>query len=846
MAYPICVYTRKATDSEFQVRDSDLSHIRTWSLSASTGYTLYPFSIDSKGSIFFGRDTIDYVYQYDEDGNYIDRATTGSQRVFGTDINAYGYVQNIQLVSDGHDYDSKGFTRNSEMENAFYSSIRFEQEDTSYSRYIAMDSSNASICYVINSGVIEKWQHYSTLLATKSPDYGYSNILCLGDYLYGGENGSYFGLPSAPGLIWKTNKNLAGGSSVVTTMTPDAITGGTGAGEYLVTDKLYLGRLSTTTFVAGFRASTWEWDSGLEAWVSVKAWHAYLRVYNTSGTQIGSTVDLGANVLEAIPGHYYDTGEVLPSVTTQDVTVTGGGSTSVTYNGTLTNGDGKCFREGFEFYDVLTPGTVRNVYNNIAYYDNGAYTKGPSSSYMVLGHTYKARAKVQNAVGYGYGDWVEFTLSVEPVVTTQAASEIDNDCAMGNGTIVSGSNITERGFEIKLNFGEFKDSSSGTLANYIDHIIAGFVGDVTWDIVYKWNGELIKTESEIGEYAVGAYEIVLGYLSVLGNPSAVFSDKLFRCETYTYRAYATNDVGTGYGDWVEFSTLCTKGSKSDDQIPLTPFIPPSGLDFPEDEVPITIDDILLDYPPFDYPPFEPLPPFGYPVFELIPPWDYEGVDFPDYVNIPFVDYSEFPMPEPWEPVFPEPIPVPNVPDYVPPDFPGRFGNFYYRKAYTKKQIDDLRQKCIDYTETNIEYCLVVRHNIHALRQFFNMMSDNIADQDEFNAFEDVLPTQHLDELYHKKLELDDFKGIINDFISNSINNIIATNANFALMNEGLVDYIEGDNVGFVDLSSNRIAIHDEDPDVEMLKSEVDKLRLEAGKNFTKISTNLNVVKSIIT
>ena len=51
----------------------------------------------------------------------------------------------------------------------------------------------------------------------------------------------------------------------------------------------------------------------------------------------------------------------------------------------------------------------------------------------------------------------------------------------------------------------------------------------------------------------------MGYPSVLGNPSAVFSDKLFRCESYTYRAYAIVDGETYYGDYVAFDTLCPQG-----------------------------------------------------------------------------------------------------------------------------------------------------------------------------------------------------------------------------------------------------------------------------------------------
>lgn len=421
-------------------------------------------------------------------------------------------------------------------------------------------------------------------------------------------------------------------------------------------------------------------------------------------------------------------------------------------------------------------------------------------------------------------DWLVIPLvDTTPVVTTQAAAVPDPvanehyQFADGHGTIVSGADITERGFEVKI-------SKPSDTYDHIVHHIAGFrdSGD-----------DMIKTETEEYNPITGEHLEIGAYTLELGQFPAYFYDQLFAGESYVYRAYATNDVGTGYGAWVAFSLgNFPVGTPVDSMLPLTPVMPSSGGD-EFDSYPITLDDSI---------------PVGFPDL-YYPPWDYPFWDLPDWVYpppLPYVDYPEIPMPEPWEPVLPPPIPVPDVPPYAPPDLPGRYGNFYYRKAYTKRQIDDLRRKCIAYTTDNIEYCLVLRHNVQVLRQFFNMMSDNIADRDEFNTFRDILPTQHLNDLYHRRLELNDFRAIINDFISNSVNNMGTINHNFDLIQAGLEDYMTSDSLNFANVMSRAKVINEDNPDVEVMKGVVSRLRREAKINFGVIMTNLNIVKATIT
>jgi len=356
-------------------------------------------------------------------------------------------------------------------------------------------------------------------------------------------------------------------------------------------------------------------------------------------------------------------------------------------------------------------------------------------------------------------------------VTTEAVTQKGYQCAMGNGT-ATGENITERGFEIKLEY-------AGTLGNYVFHEVAGFVGNVTLSGT-TWIGTLVKTEKETGSFEAGAYELVLGYPSVLGNPSSVFNDKLFACESYTYRAYAIIDGETYYGDWVAFTTDCYPVGHQDDDTP-----------------PIYI-------PPIIPPPEEP----EEPIEDIIPPFEW-----------------------------------PELPTVEMPDGYGS-GMFYYRKAYKKKDLDDLRRKCRIFLDNSVEYALVLNHNMRVLQQFLNYMHIYV-DTDEYNGFKDLIPTQHLNALAHEELDVSDFKAIINNFISNSVNNTMNVNSNFRLIRNGLSDYEYSDDVGFIEekVSTRPVAVSD--PDVEMLKKKVDALSREMSSNYATTQHNLYVVRSMI-
>ncbi|MEI8143490.1 MAG: GLUG motif-containing protein [Candidatus Berkelbacteria bacterium] len=105
-----------------------------------------------------------------------------------------------------------------------------------------------------------------------------------------------------------------------------------------------------------------------------------------------------------------------------------------------------------------------------------------------------------------------------PIVTTQSASSVTSNSAIGNGNItnIGGESNTVRGFEYAT------DTSSGH------------------DCSTRGS---ISTAYDSGSYTAGAY--TKGISGLVANTY------------YCARAYATNTAGSGYGSWVSFATLAT-------------------------------------------------------------------------------------------------------------------------------------------------------------------------------------------------------------------------------------------------------------------------------------------------
>lgn len=140
--------------------------------------------------------------------------------------------------------------------------------------------------------------------------------------------------------------------------------------------------------------------------------------------------------------------------------------------------------------------------------DVGVFTS--SLTGLAGGTTYHIRAYATNKVGTAYGDEIEFTTSptpTVPVVSTMVASNITTNAASSGGNVSSDGNsaVTARGV----------CWSTTTLPTISDNKTSDGVGE----------GEFVSTLTPL---SAGT--------------------------TYFVRAYATNDVGTSYGNEVSFST----------------------------------------------------------------------------------------------------------------------------------------------------------------------------------------------------------------------------------------------------------------------------------------------------
>jgi len=448
-----------------------------------------------------------------------------------------------------------------------------------------------------------------------------------------------------------------------------------------------------------------------------------------------------------------------------------------------------------------------------ASYSNGDYTSDnqliftPGVTYYVRAFCYLTAYPPETYPdATGYGEVIEVVIPSDIEVTTNAATQINYEWAMGNGEITSGTNATERGFEIKVSF-------VGSIYWELEYQFAGFevegeLESMVWttndfgELGFWSVGTMIKTESEDGDFEEGEFSIILGHEKpgFPGEGEGYIWDRLFPCKTYEYRAYAVIDGETYYGEWVEFSTLC-EGSGGEQQ---------TGDDISDGNPTEPIIPIEEPYPPFEWEPPEEIP---------YPPWD--------------IDIPELP---PW--VLPE-LPPWVLPDYPIPTF---IGDLYYRKPYTKKDLDELRQKCIVYNKNSIEFALVLRHNMNVLREFLNMMTDYLG-TDEFNDFTDLVPPQNLKELYLDPIEPEGFRTIINGFINNTVNNNIAVNRNFKLLTDGLSDYETSEDASFRDITSAMKRIDEDNPDVHRMKQIIDDLNYEVTANFGNVMYNLNVVRA---
>jgi len=221
----------------------------------------------------------------------------------------------------------------------------------------------------------------------------------------------------------------------------------------------------------------------------------YVRAYatNAAGTAYGNEVQ-------------FTTLAQLPIVTTAAISnIT---ATSASGGGNVTSDGGASVTSRGICWSTSPNPTITGNYTT-----NGTGTGSFNSSLTNLGvaTTYYVRAYATNATGTSYGNEVQFTtLAQLPIVTTTAISNITATSASGGGNVTSdgGASVTSRGIC-------WSTSQNPTLAN---------------NVTINGNG----TGSFISSLA-----------------------SLQEVTTYYVRAYATNAVGTAYGNQVQFTTTTT-------------------------------------------------------------------------------------------------------------------------------------------------------------------------------------------------------------------------------------------------------------------------------------------------
>ncbi len=198
----------------------------------------------------------------------------------------------------------------------------------------------------------------------------------------------------------------------------------------------------------------------------------------------------------------------LPTVTTTAVTsIT---STSVLSGGNVSSDGGETVTARGVCLSTSQNPTVANNKTN-----DGTGTGSYSSSItgLTANTIYYVRAYATNSIGTGYGNQLSFTtslLSTTPTLTTSSITIITNTSSYSGGNITSdgGATVTARGVC-------WSTSQNPTIANN-------------------------KTTDGTG---TGNYTSSLTGLA----PNAI----------YYVRAYATNSIGTGYGNQLSFTTLQT-------------------------------------------------------------------------------------------------------------------------------------------------------------------------------------------------------------------------------------------------------------------------------------------------
>jgi uncharacterized protein (TIGR02145 family) len=317
----------------------------------------------------------------------------------------------------------------------------------------------------------------------------------------------------------------------------------------------------------------------------------YIKAYanNSAGIGYGNQVSFTTNpVVAAVM--------ITDSVTsiTRTSAVSGGNITS--------DGGGSITARGVCWATTANPTTASNKTTDGT--ENGSYVSNISG--LQPGTTYYIRSYATNSAGTSYGNELTFTTAINlPKLTTTLLTEINSNSAKSGGNITSdgGFTVTSRGVcwntstDPTINDskttdgaggGTFTSNITGLIANttYYVRAYATNIDGTAYGIALSFKTlatiptltttlmNLLTSDSVVSGGNItsdgGAYVTARGICwNFTGNPTVSddktidgagigsFKSSLKALEThviYYIRAYATNEVGTGYGNQTVFAT----------------------------------------------------------------------------------------------------------------------------------------------------------------------------------------------------------------------------------------------------------------------------------------------------
>ena len=291
--------------------------------------------------------------------------------------------------------------------------------------------------------------------------------------------------------------NILANTAKVSGTIVDIGEGATQHGHYYSTSKdVSLGGSSLKTEL-GKPNSTGDYTSQLTNLIAATTYYIKAYVRDGNGYVFGKEIS------------FTTAAAILPTLTTIDVTAvtmtSGSSGGNVTSDGGSTvTARGVCWSTSANPTVVLTTKTTDAG-------TTGAFTS--SLTGLTAGTTYYIRAYATNSVGTAYGNEISFTTiaTTVPVLTTIEASLITFTTATSGGNVTSdgGSTVTARG--------------------------------VCWSTLANPTNALTTKTADAG--TTGAFTSSLAGLTA-GT-------------TYYIRAYATNSVGTAYGNEISFTTIAT-------------------------------------------------------------------------------------------------------------------------------------------------------------------------------------------------------------------------------------------------------------------------------------------------